>query len=228
MRVLRLVLSSAAVAGVVGCSNTTTSPPSATTSTRPAVSVPEAGGSAKAFDREGGNGVNGDRDIEASGEYQFFVPADFNGGIFGGSVDNKVEFEAHRNANGRVTGGFHYVQTFDGQPSAFSGRVTCLAIYDTPVLQRFPNITAKTQNRAKWGGLIEHSTDPTEPAGTYIWFQSIDNDTQGDNQPSGEPDLSTLSGFGDITANENFCASPNVPNPNFGPHAVQQGKIEVK
>jgi hypothetical protein len=163
--------------------------------------------------------------LEAVGDYRFVVPADFNGGIFGTEIGNHVRFVALRTADGEVTGRFHYVQTADGESAIFSGRVTCLAIYDTPVLQRFENIPAMTHNRAKWGGIIEQSNDPTQPPGRYIWFQSIDN---GHSHHGGFPDLSTLSGFGDNAANEAFCANPNVPNPNFGPHAVNRGEIVVR
>lgn len=229
MRVHRLVLGSFAAAGLIACNDATITSPADPPVHQAGINVPEAAGSPTvAFDRVAGDGNLGDRAIEASGNYWFFVPADFNGGIFGGSVDNHVEFEAHRGGNGNVTGRFHYVQNFAGAINVYSGRVTCLAVYDTPVLQRFPDIPAHAQNRAKWGGLVEHSTDLSEPAGSYIWFQSIDDDVAGHERSGGQPDLSTLSGFGDATANAAFCGSSNVPNPNFGPHAVQRGKIEVQ
>jgi hypothetical protein len=160
--------------------------------------------------------------LEASGGYHFTVPADFNGGIFGGEVGNRLTFTARRNAAGEVSGRYAYEQTFGGEVFVFKGRVTCFRVYDTPVLQDWPDVPAAAANRAKWGGLIESSNDPTLPPGGFIWFQSIDNG-EGAGAP---PDLSTLSGFGDEAANEAFCASPNVPNPNFGPHAVQ-GNVQV-
>jgi hypothetical protein len=159
--------------------------------------------------------------VSASGNYTFFIPADYNGGIFGVAIDNHVTFSARRSAGGEVSGGYHYEQSVEGQNFIFSGTVTCLQIYDTPVLQNFPGIPAMTQNRAKWGGLIKESNDPTLPPGGFIWFQSIDNG-------GAYPDLSTLSGFGNEAANEAFCNSPNVPNPNFGPHAVLKGNIDVQ
>lgn len=158
----------------------------------------------------------------AVGNYRFFIPADFNGGIFGIDIDNDVRFLARRTAGGEVSGHFTYTQSAGGEDFIFSGRVTCLVVYDTPVLQNFPEIPAATGNRAKWGGLIEESNDPTLPAGGYIWFQSINN------QGTGHPDLSTLSGFGNEAANLAFCNSPNVPNPNFGPHALGIGNIWVQ
>ena len=136
-----------------------------------------------------------------------------------------MSFVARHDAQGEVDGRFRYVQTSGGTSSEFRGKVTCLEVYDTPVLQWFPDVPPMTHNRAKWGGLIEQSNDPTQPPGRYIWFQSIDNNSApGVNYP----DASTLSGFGDAAANEAFCASPNVPNPNFGPHAVQHGNIVVR
>ena len=159
----------------------------------------------------------------ASGGYHFTVPADFNGGIFGGAVGNRLSFVARRDASG-VSGRYNYEQTFQGETFVFKGSVTCFQVYDTPVLQNWPGIPAATANRAKWGGVIESSNDPTLPPGGFIWFQSIDNG-EGADAP---PDLSTLSGFGDEVANEAFCASANVPNPNFGPHAAEGGNIQVE
>lgn len=163
--------------------------------------------------------------IEAVGAYKFHIPADFNGGIFGVAIDNSVAFAAIRRRDGSVTGWFRYVQSAEGEDFIFSGRVTCLVVYDTPVLERFENIPPMTHNRAKWGGIIEKSNDPTQPVGRFIWFQSIDNKS---GRNHGYPHLSTLSGFGDEAANEAFCNSPNVPNPRFGPHAVNQGFIVVR
>jgi hypothetical protein len=163
--------------------------------------------------------------LMANGSYHFLVPADFNGGIFGVAIGNDVSFTVRRSESGQVTGRFRYVQSAEGESFIFSGTVTCLALYDTPVLVHYPDIPPGIGNRAKWGGVIEASNDPTLPAGTFIWFQSIDN-TRGPG--TGYPDLSTLSGFGTEAANEAFCASPNVPNPNFGPHPVDSGNILVQ
>jgi hypothetical protein len=187
----------------------------------------------------------------ASGKYQFLVPADFNGGIFGGEVDNYFDFHAKRHANGRVSGEYRYVQ-YDGSVDKtyrISGRVTCFQIYDTPVLQRTPEIPAMTANRAKWGGRIDRSNDPDFPVGMFVWAQSIDNgrrDNDDDESEGGDddesddesesddddgqryPDVSTIVGLGDHAANEAFCASPNVPNPNFGPHRIDKGDIDVR
>jgi hypothetical protein len=163
--------------------------------------------------------------VDAQGTYHFVVPPDFNGGIFGIAIDNDVSFVARRGADGSVTGRFRYVQSPEGEKFIFSGRVTCLEVYDTPVLTYFEDIPPMTHNRAKWGGLIEKSNDPTLPAGTYIWFQSIDNNSA---PASAYPDASTLSGFGDEAANEAFCGAATVPNSNYGPHAVASGNILVR
>lgn len=163
---------------------------------------------------------------KASGGYHFLIPADFNGGIFGGAVDNRLSFHAKWDAEGNVSGGFNYEQTDFGTagiPYRYKGSVTCFQVYDTPVLAGFPDIPAMTGNRAKWGGPIEKTNDPGVPVGTFGWFQSIDNG-EGSNSP---PDLSTLFGLGDEAASEAFCNSDRVPNPNFGPHAVE-GNIQVR
>ena len=155
----------------------------------------------------------------ASGGYHFATDPSF----FGAPVDNRLTFTANRHADGSLSGRFNYEQGFMGERFIFRGSVTCFEIYDTPVLQDWPDIPAMTANRAKWGGVIEFSNDPTLPAGGFIWFQSIDNG-EGANAP---PDLSTISGFGDEAANEAFCNVDDVPNPNFGPHPVM-GNIQVR
>lgn len=163
---------------------------------------------------------------QASGGYHFLIPADFNGGIFGGAVGNRLTFHASRDAEGNVTGAWNYEQIDFGTagiPYTYKGSVTCFRVYDTPVLQGFPDIPAMTSNRAKWGGPIEQTSDPTVAVGTFAWFQSIDNG-EGTTSP---PDLSTIFGLGDEAANEAFCNIANVPNPNFGPHAVE-GNIQVR
>jgi hypothetical protein len=163
---------------------------------------------------------------QASGGYHFLIPADFNGGIFGGAVDNRVTFHASRDAEGNVSGGWNYEQTDFGTAGiayTYMGSVTCFRVHDTPVLRDFPDIPAMSGNRAKWGGPIERTTDPTVPVGTFAWFNSIDNG-EGTNSP---PDLSSIFGLGDEAANEAFCNSDAPPNPNFGPHPVE-GNIQVR
>jgi hypothetical protein len=155
----------------------------------------------------------------ASGGYHFTTDPRF----FGFPVENRLTFTAQRHADGSVSGRYNYEQGAFGERFIFKGSVTCFLIYDTPVLQDWPDIPAMTGNRAKWGGLIEYSNDPTLPAGGFIWFQSIDNG-EGAGAP---PDLSTISGFGDEAANEAFCSAATVPNPDFGPHPVS-GNIQVR
>ncbi|HJR52132.1 MAG TPA: hypothetical protein VJ982_00315 [Gemmatimonadota bacterium] len=155
----------------------------------------------------------------ASGGYHFTTDPRF----FGFPVDNRLTFTAMRHADGKISGHYNYEQGAFGERFIFKGSVTCFVIYDTPILQDWPDIPAMTGNRAKWGGLIEFSNDPTLPAGGFIWFQSIDNG-EGAAAP---PDLSTISGFGDEAANEAFCNAATVPNPNFGPHPVS-GNIDVR
>ena len=88
----------------------------------------------------------------------------------------------------------------------FVGTVTCMNVYG---------------NRAKIGGVITKSTDPTISEGTFGWFQVFDNG-EGAGAP---PDQSSLMGFGDEGANERFCDSPNLPR--FGPWDIQ-GNIQVR
>ncbi|HZN03847.1 MAG TPA: hypothetical protein VFD06_09715 [Candidatus Polarisedimenticolia bacterium] len=163
--------------------------------------------------------------LTATGGYHFTIPADFNGGIFGTLTDikNRVTFNAKKDADGSVSGWWTYEQEVDGGVFKFGGPVTCLNIYDTPVLTRTPDIPPMTQNRAKWGGRVEKSNDETIPVGRFMWFQSIDNG-EGAN---GYSDVSTLVGLGDEAANIAFCNADRVPNSNFGPHRIGGGNIQV-
>ncbi|HKY32324.1 MAG TPA: hypothetical protein VJV23_07310 [Candidatus Polarisedimenticolia bacterium] len=169
--------------------------------------------------------ASGGLQLNATGGYHFTIPVDFNGGIFGTTTDilNRVTFSAQRTAEGEVGGWFMYEQEADGQVFRLGGPVTCFKRYDTPVLVRFPGIPAQTQNRAKWGGRIEVTNDPSLE-GLYAWFNSIDNGEGA----SGYSDISSLLGLGNEAANEAFCNSPNPPNPNFGPFAIGGGNIQVR
>ena len=166
---------------------------------------------------------NGQVLIAAAG-YHFTIPPDFNGGIFGVEILNRVTFNAKKDADGSVNGWFTYEQEVEGSVFSFGGPVTCLNIYDTPVLERTPEVPPQTHNRAKWGGRVEKSNDASIPVGTFMWFQSIDNG-EGSN---GWSDASTLPGVGTEAANEAFCNIDRVPNPNFGPHRVGGGNIQVR
>lgn len=118
-----------------------------------------------------------------------------------------LSFNAKRFSDGRVTGRFEYHQVAEGEAFKFNVRVTCMHIYDG--------------NRAKIGGVIEVSNDPTLPAGGFAWFQVFDN---GEGAHA-SPDQSSLVGFGDEAANEAFCNSPNLPR--FGPWDVK-GNVQVR
>jgi hypothetical protein len=137
----------------------------------------------------------------AKGAYQWTIPAS---DVFGIEIRNQMWFKAHRFSDESATGRFVYVQQAEGETFVFAVDVTCLG---TPA-----------PNRAKVGGVVTYSNDPTVPPGRYAWFQVYDN-------AKDSPDTSSLVGFGDEAANEAFCASPNAPR--FGPWAVE-GKIKVR
>ena len=117
-----------------------------------------------------------------------------------------LSFNARKYEDGSVTGRFEYHQVVEGEAFVFNVDVTCFNVYDG--------------NRAKIGGVIEVSNDPTLPAGVFAWFQVFDNG-EGAEAPH---DRSSLIGFGDEAANEAFCSSPNLPR--FGPWDVQ-GNVQV-
>ncbi len=152
----------------------------------------------------------------ATGGYHFTIPA----GIFPrGPIHNRVTFNAKRDDDGTVNGMFMYEQEVDGDVFRLGGPVTCFKVYDTPVLPGFPEIPAQSQNRAKWGGRIENTNDPTL-LGVFAWFTSIDNG-EGAN---GWSDISALVAVGTEEANEAFCNSPNTPR---RPFAIDGGNIQV-
>jgi hypothetical protein len=127
---------------------------------------------------------------------------------FGVEVWNRtLAFNARKSAEGDVSGHFEYHQVVEGTAYKFNGTVTCFNVYDG--------------NRAKIGGVINSSSDPTIPPGTFGWFQVFDNG-EGAGDP---PDQSSLMGFGNEAANEAFCNSPNLPR--FGPWDVQ-GNVQVR
>jgi hypothetical protein len=117
-----------------------------------------------------------------------------------------LSFNALKYEDGSVSGRFEYQQVVEGEAFVFNVDVTCFNVYDG--------------SRAKIGGVIEVSNDPTLPAGVFAWFQVFDN-VEGAAAP---PDRSSLIGFGDEAANEAFCSSPNLPR--FGPWDVQ-GNVHV-
>ena len=120
--------------------------------------------------------------------------------------NRELSFSVQKLASGTVLGAFEYQQVVEGVTYKFNVRATCIHVYDG--------------NRAKVGGQVEYSNDPTIPVGTFAWFQVFDN-----GEGSGVPaDRSSLVGFGDEAANEAFCNSPNLPR--FGPWDIE-GNIQV-
>ena len=127
---------------------------------------------------------------------------------FGVEVGNRpLAFNARKYADGTVSGHFTYHQVVEGESFNFGVDVTCRNVYDG--------------NRAKIGGIIKTSNDPTLPPGTFAWFQVFDNG-EGSQSP---PDRSSLIGFGNEAANEAFCNSSALPR--FGPWDVQ-GQVQIR
>jgi hypothetical protein len=127
---------------------------------------------------------------------------------FGVEVVNRtLAFNARKAEDGTVDGRFEYHQVVEGEAFKFNVAVTCFEVYDG--------------NRAKIGGVVEVSNDPTLHAGTFAWFQVFDSG-EGAGAP---PDRSSLIGFGNEAANEAFCASPALPR--FGPWDVD-GNAQVR
>lgn len=137
------------------------------------------------------------------------VPAD----VFGTTtpVVGKYAFAVASDAEGRVRGLYRFSESVDGVTTHYRGVLTCMGLYD---------FNGGTSNRAKIGGRVDVSDDPTVPTGTFIWWQAIDNHSLH------QPDQSTLTGFGDETANKSFCASSTPPR--FGPFDVQEGFIIIE
>ena len=149
--------------------------------------------------------AGGDVVASASGGIHWTIPLP---NAFGVEVQNQpLAFNARKHADGSASGHFTYHQIVEGESFDFVVNVTCMNVYDG--------------NRAKIGGVIVNSNDPTLPAGTYAWFQVFDNG-EGSNAP---PDQSSLVGFGNEAANEAFCNASNLPR--FGPWDVQ-GNAQVR
>ena len=153
---------------------------------------------------------NDGRSRIATGAIDFDVPAS----VFGTPTDiqNRLHYTARHLVGRSPEGHFSYVQAYGGDSFEFSGVITCIHVYD---------YDGGTNNRAKVGGRIEQSNDPTIPIGTYIWWQQIDNSKS----PGNLPDKSTISGFGNEAANEAFCNNPAPPG---RPFDVDNGNIHVK
>jgi hypothetical protein len=140
----------------------------------------------------------------ASGGIHWTIPLP---NVFGIEVVNQpLAFNARKYADDSVDGEFEYHQLAGGESFDFNVNVTCMNVFG---------------NRAKIGGVVKVSNDPTLPPGSFAWFQVFDN---GEGAGS-TPDRSSLVGFGDEAANEAFCNSPNLPR--FGPWDVQ-GNVQVR
>ena len=150
------------------------------------------------------SGGDGGVVASASGGVHWTIPLP---NPFGVEVANQpLSFTAKKHADGGVSGHFTYHQVVEGQSFDFGVVVTCFMLYDG--------------NRAKIGGVIRTSNDPTLPPGRFAWFQVFDNGEG----VGAAPDRSSLIGFGDEAANEAFCNSPALPR--FGPWDVQ-GNVQV-
>jgi hypothetical protein len=141
----------------------------------------------------------------ASGGVQWTIPLPNAFGVE--VVSQPLTFAALKYADGSVSGHFEYIQKAGGDTVKFGVDVTCMNVYGG--------------NRAKIGGIVTQSSDPTIAVGSYGWFQVFDNG-EGASAP---PDQSSLVGFGDEAANEAFCNSPNLPR--FGPWDVQ-GNVQIR
>lgn len=141
----------------------------------------------------------------ASGGANWTLTVDFGGGPI--DIDQVLAFNAQRTTDGQVKGRLVYHQTAFGDTFSFQADVSCIGVYDG--------------NRAKFGGPVTGSNDPTIPVGTYIWFHVIDG-----GQGGASADFSSGAGFGDKAANQAFCDSPALPNPLFLAE-VTSGNIKV-
>jgi hypothetical protein len=140
----------------------------------------------------------------ASGGIHWTIPLP---NVFGIEVVSQpLAFDATKYSDGSVSGHFEYIQKAGGDTFKFGVDVTCMNVYGG--------------NRAKIGGIVTQSSDPTIAVGSYGWFQVFDNG-EGANA---SPDQSSLVGFGDEAANQAFCNSPNLPR--FGPWDVD-GNVQV-
>jgi hypothetical protein len=85
-------------------------------------------------------------------------------------VNQPLAFNARKYSDGSVSGEFEYHQIAGGT-FKFNVEVTCMNVYDG--------------NRAKIGGVIKQSSDPTLPPGTFAWFQVFDDGEGRTHRPTG-------------------------------------------
>jgi hypothetical protein len=137
-----------------------------------------------------------DGGLVARGRYRATVAPSVFGTVQ--PIQAHFRFDARKASDGTVSGQFAVEEYVDGTTSHYRGTFTCFGDYD---------FNGLTGNRAKVGGILTESDDPTSPVGSYLWWQAIDND----HAPTPTPNQTTLVGGGDNAANEAFCASSNPP-----------------
>ncbi len=193
----------------IGCQDGPSTPSAPSTESAPAAETPSALTAPNTESAPGVTSVEGTFDLGAP----FAVSASGGGNwildFFGLEVGNVLAFNAQRSGDGTVQGQWEYQQTFLGDVFRFHGDVTCIEVYDDGT-------------RAKFGGPITRSNDPTIPVGLFGWWTVVDN---GDGA-SGTLDGSSIIGVGDEQANEDFCTSAAPPNPLFFAD-VTSGNISV-
>jgi hypothetical protein len=150
-----------------------------------------------------------DGGLLATGRYHVIVAPS----VFGTMQPIRAHFRYHatKASDGEVSGRYAVDEYVDGTTFHYRGTFTCFGDYD---------FNGLAGNRAKLGGVLTESDDPTSPVGTYLWWQAIDND----HAPIPTPNQTTLVGGGDNAANEAFCASSKPPV--FGPFDAH-GVLEV-
>jgi hypothetical protein len=159
--------------------------------------------SADADRRDGHDG------LVARGEYRTTVAPS----VFGTMqpIHAHFRFDARKASDGTVSGSYAVEEYVDGTTYHYRGTFTCFGDYD---------FNGLTGNRAKVGGILTDSDDPTSPVGSYLWWQAIDDHHT---RPH-IADQTTLVGGGDNAANEAFCASSAPPK--FGPFDAH-GELDV-
>jgi hypothetical protein len=205
MRLTRQLTSVCLLVGLAACANG---------GSAPVAPVSRADASAGAHAAVRGNTEtdrsDGQADLVARGEYRTTVAPS----VFGTMqpIQAHFRFHARKASNGAVSGRYAVEEYVDGTTFHYRGTFTCFGDYD---------FNGLTGNRAKVGGILTESDDPTSPVGSYLWWQAIDND----HTDPRIADQTTLVGGGDNTANEAFCASDAPPK--FGPFDAR-GELDVE
>jgi len=127
---------------------------------------------------------------------------------FGVVVENRtLSFNARELVDGSATGRFEYHQVVEGDAFSFNVDVTCMNVYGG--------------NRAKIGGVIVVSNDPTLPPGTFAGSRSSTTARARRRRPTGRASSASAT----RPRTKRFCNSPALPR--FGPWDVQ-GNIQVR